>query len=210
LELGAGATLNGNGLIDANYSQTDGGTLRINIGGLTPDTQFDQLAIDGDADLGGTLQVALTNNLVPVFGQSFEILEITGTRSGEFDVVQLPSLTGGLQWNLVYNPNSVELEVTNFYGDYSGNGVVDAADYVVWRNTVNAAGINQPADGDQNRAVNSLDYDFWRAKFGQTSGSAVGASTFASVPEPSTLVLAVPILLFLLAREHRSMETSLV
>jgi hypothetical protein len=204
LQLGSGATLSGNGLIDANYSQAAGGTMRINIGGLTPDTQFDQLRIDGNASLGGTLQVALTNNLVPVFGQSFEILQITGTRTGEFDIAQLPSLTGGLQWNLVYNPQSVVLEVENFYGDYSGNGVIDAADYVVWRNTLNATGINQPADGDQNRVVNQLDYDFWRARFGQTSGSGAGDldSAQAAVPEPSLLVFGAQAVLFLVVRRR--------
>jgi hypothetical protein len=195
--LSTGATLNGNGVIDADYSQLEGGTLKINIGGLAVDTQYDQLTIDGDASLGGTLQVALTNNLIPVFGQSFEILKINGTRSGEFDVEQLPSLTGGLQWDLAYNPNSIVLEVENFYGDYSGNGEIDAADYVVWRNTINATGINQPADGDQNRVVDQLDYEFWRTRFGRTSGTAAGVvdATAASVPEPSSIVLAALVLL---------------
>ena len=202
LALSTAATLSGNGLIDANYSQLDGGTLRINVGGLTPDTQFDQFVIDGNANLDGTLEVTITNNFVPEFGQSFEILQISGTRTGEFDLEKLPSLTGGLQWDVVYNPNSVVLQVVNFYGDYNGNGVVDAADYVVWRNAVNATGINQPADGDRNRVVNQLDYDLWRSKFGQTSGSAAGVidSMPGSIPEPSTLVLAAAIFLFLLAR----------
>ena len=33
-------------------------------------------------------------------------------------------------------------------------------------------GINQPADGDRNLVVNDLDYDYWRSRFGQTSGSS--------------------------------------
>jgi hypothetical protein len=203
LELSTGATLSGNGVIDADYSQLEGGTLNINIGGLAVDTQYDQLKIDGDASLGGTLQVAITNNFIPVFGQSFEVLQISGTRSGEFDVVQLPSLTGGLQWDLAYNPNSVVLQVVNFYGDYSGNGEIDAADYVVWRNTINAMGINQPADGDRNRVVNQLDYEFWRSRFGQTSGGGAGVDPAPlSVPEPSSLVLAGPLISFLLRRRH--------
>jgi hypothetical protein len=202
LALSTGATLSGNGLIDANYSQLDGGTLKINVGGLVPDTQFDQIQIDGNASLDGTLQVAITNNFVPELGQTFEILPITGTRSGEFAVEQLPSLTGGLQWDVVYNPNSVVLQVVNFYGDYNGNGVVDAADYVVWRNSLNANGINLPADGDRNRVVNQLDYDFWRSKFGQTSGSGAGFvdSTRSAVPEPVSLALCAQLLLFLLPR----------
>jgi hypothetical protein len=136
-------------------------------------------------------------------------LQISGARTGEFELEKLPTLTGGLQWDVVYHPNSVVFQVVNFYGDYSGNGVVDAADYVVWRNSVNEMGINHPADGDRNRVVNQLDYDLWRSKFGQTAGSAAGVidSVRGNVPEPSTLLLAAPILLFLRTRAVKTAQT---
>jgi hypothetical protein len=66
-------------------------------------------------------------------------------------------------------------------GDYNNNGVVDAADYVLWRDGGTLA--NDPTPG-----VQPADYDFWKARFGATSGS--GASAGASVPEPSGLLLA--------------------
>jgi hypothetical protein len=201
LAIGSDATLSGNGLIDANYSQQAGGKLIVNVGGPTADSQFDQITIDGDAALGGTLEVHLTNDFVPVFGQTFEILQINGTRSGAFDNGLLPFLTGGLHWDVVYNPHSVVLEVVNFYGDYSGNGVFDAADYVVWSKFRNATGINQPADGDRNLTVNDLDYDYWRQRFGQTSGS--GASDLAGVPEPAVgAMLAIAAVVASLSWRH--------
>jgi hypothetical protein len=63
-------------------------------------------------------------------------------------------------------------------GDYNNNGIVDAADYVVWRKNPSAFGGN-PAG-----------YNTWRSHFGQTagSGSALGSS-LASVPEPSAIGL---------------------
>jgi hypothetical protein len=68
-------------------------------------------------------------------------------------------------------------------GDYNNNGVVDAADYVVWR--------DQPAslqnEGASLGVVDQADYDFWRARFGAMSGSGSGP---APVPEPSTVLLA--------------------
>jgi len=73
-------------------------------------------------------------------------------------------------------------------GDYNGNGVVDAADYVVWRKSMGQAGAGLPADGDGNMVVDEDDYSFWRARFGDTSGSA--SMVAAAVPEPGTLLLA--------------------
>jgi len=60
-------------------------------------------------------------------------------------------------------------------GDYNHNGVVDAADYVVWRKT----------DGTP------AGYNTWRTHFGQTAGSGSGASANVTVPEPATLMLLV-------------------
>jgi hypothetical protein len=62
-------------------------------------------------------------------------------------------------------------------GDYNGNGIVDAADYVLWRKNPAAFGGN-PAG-----------YNTWRTHFGQTAGSGAGATLNGAVPEPATLVL---------------------
>jgi hypothetical protein len=76
-------------------------------------------------------------------------------------------------------------------GDYNGNGIVDAADYVVWRETEGATGTGLMADGNGNGVVDSADYDLWRNLFGGSSGAA--ALAVSTVPEPSTcgIVFAV-------------------
>src|SRR4051812_4799678 len=72
-------------------------------------------------------------------------------------------------------------------GDYNSDGVVDAADYVVWRKGLGTT-------------FGNTGYDVWRAHLGQTgSGAGTGAVTvsvglgsgggLAGVPEPSTLIL---------------------
>lgn len=61
------------------------------------------------------------------------------------------------------------------FGDFNLDGVVDAADYVVWRKT----------DGTQSG------YDTWRMHFGETLGDGSGATANVTVPEPATLVMLV-------------------
>jgi hypothetical protein len=73
-------------------------------------------------------------------------------------------------------------------GDYNRDGVVDAADYVVWRQSLGAVGYRLAADGNGNGAIDSTDYDVWRANFGQTAGGW-GFSEIALLPESATLVL---------------------
>src|SRR5262249_12593335 len=53
-------------------------------------------------------------------------------------------------------------------GDYNFNGVVDAADYIVWRKSVGQTGPGLAADGNLNNQIDSGDYDIWRAHFGQS------------------------------------------
>lgn len=62
-------------------------------------------------------------------------------------------------------------------GDYNGNGKVDAADYVVWRNG------DSPDD-------TQAGYDLWKSRFGVGEASGSGSS-LSAVPEPAGLVLAL-------------------
>ncbi|HEX4415706.1 MAG TPA: family 16 glycosylhydrolase, partial [Lacipirellulaceae bacterium] len=83
-------------------------------------------------------------------------------------------------------------------GDYNGDGVVDAADYVAWRKNVGQTGVGLPADGSGNGAVGPSDYDTWRANFGNSpdSGAGAAASALMAVPEPGMGVpMAIGIML---------------
>jgi hypothetical protein len=71
-----------------------------------------------------------------------------------------------------------------FPGDYNNNGIVDPADYTVWRDTLGQSGVGLAAGGNGNGTVDPGDYDVWKSNFGNHSGSR--ASTNAAVPEPST------------------------
>ena len=85
-------------------------------------------------------------------------------------------------------------------GDYNANGVVDAADYVLWRN-----GGPLQNEVDTPGVVNAADYTAWRTRFGN-SGSGAGANVNA-VPEPATTVLLIILAAAgMFSRQCRSMQ----
>jgi hypothetical protein len=78
-------------------------------------------------------------------------------------------------------------------GDYNEDGIVDAADYVVWRKMLGQMGPNLAADGNGNGIVDFGDYMAWRSDFGHViPPGAVGgeAARRAAVPEPGAILLA--------------------
>ncbi|SDD44375.1 Por secretion system C-terminal sorting domain-containing protein [Dyadobacter soli] len=78
-------------------------TLDMELNGVgTAGTDFDQIAVNGTATLGGTLAVKV--NYTPAIGDQFTILTATSI-SGMFS-----SLTGlALGWKIIYEPNEVKL-----------------------------------------------------------------------------------------------------
>jgi PEP-CTERM motif len=78
-------------------------------------------------------------------------------------------------------------------GDYNNNGIVDAADYTVWRDHLGqtAPGYVLPNDGGQSTGVvDAADYTFWKSRFGAISGSGAGSLSSGAVPEPGSIALA--------------------
>jgi hypothetical protein len=78
-------------------------------------------------------------------------------------------------------------------GDYNGNGKVDAADYVLWRNT-NGQSVTagSGADGSGNGSVGPEDYSFWRSKFGLPVGTGGGSGLEGgAVPEPAACAIFI-------------------
>lgn len=73
------------------------------------------------------------------------------------------------------SPGFVPGVITSLPGDFDGNGKVDTADYVFWRENI----------GTQAK------YDEWRGNFGAGAAAASVASGSVQVPEPAGLVLLV-------------------
>jgi hypothetical protein len=182
--------------IDGRYQHGNDAVLFIEIAGTIPVTEHDVLSILGDAQLnGGALEVVLDNGFTPQLGHSFEILTAAQGRIGTFQE-KLPGLPGALEMQVVYTANEVTLYVVpSITGDYNGNGTVDAADYAVWRNMLGQTGPGLGADGNGDDAIDKFDYDVWRTNFGRTSGSGSTDALNFAVPEPTTGLMTMALLI---------------
>ncbi|MFL6598598.1 MAG: autotransporter domain-containing protein [Chthoniobacterales bacterium] len=94
--------------VNGNYTQTTGGTLRIEIAGLGPN-QHDMLVVNGKATLGGTLQVIPVNNFQFQPGNEITFLTAKGGVSGTFNPLENPFLLISVDQSSI--PKTVALEV---------------------------------------------------------------------------------------------------
>jgi Tol biopolymer transport system component len=181
-----------------------GAGLEIELGGPAVGSQYDRVVVDGNLALDGTLAVSLINGFTPGVGQSFDVLD-WDTLAGAFDTLSLPALSAGLLWNTsqLYT-NGVLAVAAALAGDYNGNGVVDAADYTVWRDHLGQAFslFNENSAAATPGLVDAEDYTFWKSHFGETAGSGAiatarsapgepPASGVEAVPEPTAILLAL-------------------
>ncbi len=168
---------------EISYLGDDGtvlGDYKVN-GGATQDL-FLWSEAAGFHDLGDLIQGGLTTtgwaSLADAYGAAY------GGSGGPY-IIGDGTLSNGSGQTFELTPAAA------LAGDYNHNGVVDAADYVVWRKGLGTT-------------YTQADYDVWRAHFGQTAGSGAGASANAAVPEPATLVLLILVSAVVSTRRRRA------
>ena len=88
--------------VTGTYSQA--GSLEIELGGTTPGSGHDVLAVSSNATLGGTLAVSLIDAFEPTIGNAFTVLTAWAV-SGTFDSTNLPAGS----WTVDYLANAVVL-----------------------------------------------------------------------------------------------------
>ncbi len=88
-------------------------------------------------------------------------------------------------------------------GDYNDDGIVNLADYTVWRDNVGAPAGTLPND-PTGAAIGTEQYDIWKANFGEVG--VASASIVAPVPEPSALGLALVACGFVRLRSTRGLR----
>jgi T5SS/PEP-CTERM-associated repeat protein len=156
---------------------------------------FDDLTVTGAASLAGKFVFSLGSGFTPTAGMTFPIFtaaSITGTPTFDFSAASLPS---GLAWVTVLGPTTLQLGVGSvpvLNGDYNQNNFVDAADYTKWRDNVGSNNVlpNDPTGG----TIGAAQYNTWRTNFGQ-SGNMFALAAAASVPEPTSVVLMLTLVI---------------
>jgi T5SS/PEP-CTERM-associated repeat protein len=191
---------------EGSLALADANTLFIEIAGIMPGSDYDRLTIAGSASLDGILDVSLTGGFMPSGGQQFTILTAGSIVNNGFVLAG----SAASSFDLLVSSTSVILQAigAGVPGDYNGDGIVNAADYVVWRNTFGQTGPGLAADGNNSGTIDADDYTVWRSHFGQTAGAgsvlgATGSASASAVPEPNAVLLALVGALVLRSMDRR-------
>jgi hypothetical protein len=222
----SGSTVNiSGGTIGGGFDANPGST--VNISGGAIGDQFSAasdstITISGGSFVGRFNAFAASN--VNVTGTEFFLdgVEITGLIAGQPRTVTERGVTlSGLLANIMpfsFDLNgapvfgedlfsadamlTVTLVQQTLIGDYNSNGTVDAADYVVWRETLGEVGSGLAADGNGNNQIEGGDYTVWRARFAQASSK--GSFANFTVCEPATIAMLIATMLATIASRQAS------
>ena len=135
-----------------------------------PGVAFEQLMSQWNTDL--TLPVRPDGTID--FSGFYGDYEITvGGQTFTLDLTK-----GQSQYSLIVAP-----------GDYNGDGLVDATDYTVWRDTLGSTD-DLRADGNGDRMIDEADYEIWKNLFGTNYAGGNGSASLAA-PEPASAMLVL-------------------
>ena len=124
-------------------------------------------------------------------------LYLGGTQDLDFNFLQMGDDEGlGTAGIVVYQA------FTALLGDYNGNGVVDAADYTVFRDRFNQsfALSGERPDAATPGTVDAEDYQYWVSRFGATTNPGAASLGAGAVPEPAAWSLLIAAALALVTR----------
>jgi hypothetical protein len=181
-----------------NVGFASGSTLNMELGGTSRGSQYDAIIASGLLSLGGTLNVLQINGFTPNAGDRFDILD-WGTLNGTFTSVELPTLSGTLEWSTNQLYDSGILAVVDrslLLGDFNRDGHVDATDiqamelaltsFSTYESTFSVSPVEFPSFSDLNGDSKFNNADLQALLDLLKSG---GGST-DSVPEPVSWILA--------------------
>jgi len=137
-----------------------------------------------------------------LLSNQFQTFTTTLGGTGDELVVRFTADTNGSDEAFVFRNLVVKglIDDPALAGDYNNDGMVDATDYAIWRDSLGSMA-QLAADGNDNGVIDAGDYDIWRENFGATQ-PGVG-SLSQTTPEPSAAWLGMLTVGFLLGRRGR-------
>jgi hypothetical protein len=153
------------------------------------------LRLSNDAATGSTLTNPTLEMSFPISGISdgFQVFETSLLIADEIRSFDLTFISGGAlgaTGSLFVDDISAAIQTAppSLPGDFNGDGLVDAADYVVWRKGLGTT-------------YTPNHYQVWRANFGQRPEA--GLASQPAAPEPSSIsFLIVTLTIWFHARGH--------
>jgi hypothetical protein len=182
----ASGALNGSSAVWKSITEHYDSPLGLSAGNGLIDSNGDWVKLSSDS-------TSLTEGALDADGGSLPALRAVSLGSiWDSHLSAFPDLMFDIQDDAQSFPVTVELAID---GDCSGDGAVDAADYVVWRKLLGSTSAYF-ADGELDGVIDTSDYAIWRENFGETLplppyGAGGGASSSGAVPEPTNSVLFV-------------------
>jgi hypothetical protein len=180
-----------------------------------PSTSPDPLTAIG-LTASNKLLLVTVDGRQPGFSEGITVIELANLMKNTYGATDAIQLDGGGSTTMVMNSynDAFAAQVLNSYsdpsersvgsnlavfalpnGDFNQNGVMDAADYALWRKSI----------GGQTA------YDAWRQHFGNSAGSGSSSSAGSAVPECSSFALGLSALVlagFRARVTRRSLTTS--
>jgi hypothetical protein len=187
--------------VEGLYSFGRNSSLLVDLAGTTPGSGYDQLNSTGTITLSSTatrLEVTFANDFKPLTGSSFTLLTTTGSLSGNFGSVILPTLPLGLSWSQAQTATSFSIGVTgSLAADFDDDGDVDDDDLAIWQTGYNSGTLHSQGNADGDSDVDGLDFLIWQRSFGWGGQAPLAA---AVVPEPSGMALLACLAIVVLRR----------
>jgi autotransporter-associated beta strand protein len=204
--VGAGATLGGTGSLS--------GAVTINSGGhLAPGASIESLDVgslfilggsqlDFELGAGGAADRVNVAGVLNLGGGTLNVANSGGATIGTYTLFDYGSLVGNVsslgaptglsQFKLRLEDTGSEINlIVSMFGDFNSDGLVDSADYNVWRKGLGTT-------------YTEADYEEWRAHYGDTAaGLSAAAGSAGAIPEPAAVFMLLTGLLPFCGRRCR-------
>jgi predicted Rdx family selenoprotein len=174
--------LSGSLSVSGNFAQSETGKIKMQIAGSSPGAEYNQMIVNGQANLAGLFEATFANGFVPSNGQTFTLMSF-GSRMSGFSAIESPLFGQDLKFEPSLSATSFSLNVvrtafatwkSDKFGDQASDPMVSGA----------------MSDPNQNGTPNLLEFAFGMEPLLPGQLERLPNSTFATVSEQEYLAIS--------------------